>query len=66
MTDEITLGEFRQQAVKALEVRIVSRVLEMHQYGDVVLLRDSGDKLHRFGIAVHRELLFANPERPSL
>src|SRR5262249_39605284 len=66
MPDEIHLGEFLQHAVKALEVKIVSLVLEMHQYWDVVLLRDSGDKLHRFGIAVHRELLFANPDRPSL
>ena len=47
--------------MKALKPHVVGLVLEMKQHRNLELLGNGVDQLHRLGVALHLELLFANP-----
>lgn len=62
MTDEIYRRIPLEHFVEALEPHIVGLVLKVHEYRDIVRLRDLSDQSHRFRIAIHGKLLFTDAD----
>ncbi len=66
VSDEIDLGKFLQNFVKAREAPVVVAFPEMEQHRDTMVLRDLGYQLDMNRIALDSKLLFADSPRAKL
>ncbi len=66
MPDEVHLREFLEYRMEALDVEVISFMLEVDERRYTVLLGDLGDELNWGRVAIDMKLLLANAQRPHL